>query len=280
MKKILFVLVSAILCVSIYADNLNKIVEESFDVNKWEKLYLDTDNGDVIIKSWDKNVVTVKVLGNKKAESKMNFELIKKEKEVYVRGEKKGSNFFNFFSNVHVRYEIMVPDKYNVEIKTAGGDIIVANIEGKILLKTSGGDIDLDRTKGTVEATTSGGDVTADCDYGDLNVSTSGGDIKLKTRSGKIKAHTSGGDVTLNYIGENMGIELGTSGGDIDVYLENGIKANAELKTSGGDIKIEFPTTSMEKMTSSKFIGKLNGGGNSISCYTSGGDISLREIGK
>ena len=117
MKKILFVLFSAFLCVSIYADGLNKIVEESFDVNKGEKLYLDTDNGDVIIKCWDKDVVLVKVLGNKKAESKMNFDLIKKEKEVYVRGEKKGSSFFNFFSNVKVRFEVMVPVKYNVEIK-------------------------------------------------------------------------------------------------------------------------------------------------------------------
>ncbi|MFH0735423.1 MAG: DUF4097 family beta strand repeat-containing protein [bacterium] len=252
MKKYLFTLVLLLSAISLYAEPLKLLHEKTFNVNPGEKLYLQTESGDINITSWDKNEVKVKILGNSKAERKMEFTMEKKDKEVYISGEKKGGNIFNWFSNVSIRYEIVVPIEFFLELKTSGGDISIKKVNGLKKLRTSGGDIDLIDISGEANASTSGGDITADNKKGELNVSTSGGDIIIKSQSGKISASTSGGDVKLEYYGENEGVDLSTSGGDIEVYLQSGFKANAELKTSGGDISIAFPTTSTDKMSSSK----------------------------
>ncbi len=42
--------------------------------------------------------------------------------------------------------------------------------------------------------------------------------------------------LNLEYTGFNKGIELKTSGGDIDVKVPRDFNAKAELKTSGGDV--------------------------------------------
>ena len=280
MKKYLLTIVLMFCAILMYAEPLKLLHEKTFNVNPGEKLYLQTESGDIKITSWNKNEVSVKILGNSKAEKKMEFTLEKKDKEVYISGEKRGNNIFNWFSNINIRYEIIVPEDHFLELKTSGGDISVKNVNGIKKLTTSGGDIDLRDISGEVYASTSGGDITIDNKKGNLDISTSGGDIVVKSQSGKIDASTSGGNVKLEYYGENEGVDLSTSGGDIEVYLQSGFKADAELKTSGGDVSIDFPTSSTEKMSSSKFVGKLNGGGNRLDCHTSGGDIDLRELNK
>ncbi|HPN39128.1 MAG TPA: DUF4097 family beta strand repeat-containing protein [Melioribacteraceae bacterium] len=279
MKNLLFVVFVFLFSLNLLAEDLKLLQEKSFNVNKGEKLFLSAGGGgDVIIKSWDKNEVNVKVYGNKKAESKMDFTIEKKEMEVYVKGERKGSGFFSSFSNIRLKYTVMVPNEYMLELKTSGGDIKIDFVSGLKKLSTSGGDIELSSTKGSVSASTSGGDIVVDNTEGDISVSTSGGDIKLKTVNSKIEASTSGGDVLVELRGENKGIDLSTSGGDIKLLVEKSIKADLELRTAGGDISVNIPLTSTEKISSSKFIGKCNDGGNSIKATTSGGDIAVKEI--
>lgn len=279
MKKILL-LVMFIFSV-INAEDLKLLQEKSFEVNPGEKLFLAAGGGgDVDVKCWDKNEVSVKIYGNSKAERKIEFTVEKKEKEVYVKGEKKGSSFFSSFSNIQVKYTVMVPKEYMLEIKTSGGDVDVESVTGIKKISTSGGDIEMKNTKGELKASTSGGDIKIDNTEGTVDVSTSGGDIKINTSNAKLSASTSGGDVSVKYFGENKGIDLSTSGGDITLVLDKNIKADLELKTSGGEISVQLPLSSTEKITTSKFLAKSNGGGNLIKASTSGGDITVDSLDK
>lgn len=284
-------------CLSLYAQDVKTLHEKDFNVKEGEALRLDTSTGDVYISTWDKPVVHVKISGNRKAKDKMKFRFEKTDEGVKIVGKRDswtGFLFFNF-SNVYVKYEIKLPENFNagiktsggdirlydlageIKIETSGGDINLFNTKGKTRLSTSGGDISLENSKGNFDLSTSGGDITTQNLSGDLIAHTSGGDIKLLGQDGRIKASTSGGDIILDYNGSNKGVDLSTSGGDIRVKVKNEISANLELSTSGGDIECSLPTTRTRKISSTKFLADVNGGGEVFHCETSGGDIRVTQ---
>ena len=237
-------------------DDLQLIKEKSFNISSGKNLLVEISSGDVTITYWDKEEVYVKILGDEDAMEKMDFTLEGNDEEVRVTG-KKISSISSWFSNIDLKVEIKVPSQFNLNINTAGGDIKCGGIIGKAELSTSGGDIWADRFSGMLDA------------------STSGGDIFLFCKDAKINGETSGGDVKLEYEGENKGIELSTSGGDIDIILSKDFAASMELSTSGGDVSCSLNMSNVKKSSGSRLIGDLNGGGEKLYAHTSGGDITV-----
>ena len=248
-------------CGNIYLssnDDHQLIKEKSFKILPGKNLYVDLSSGDVKITYWENEEVYVKIFGDEDAMEKMDFTLEGNDEEVKVIG-KMTSSISSWFSDIDLEIEIKVPSRFNLDVNTAGGDIKCGGITG------------------TVELNTSGGDVWADKFSGFMNASTSGGDVFLFCKDAKINAETSGGDIKLEYEGENKGIDLSTSGGDIDIRLPKDFTAKMELATSGGDVSCSLNMTSVKKMSGSRLIGELNGGGEILSAHTSGGDISVTE---
>ena len=239
-------------------DDLQLIKEKSFNISSGKNLLVDISSGDVKVTYWDKNEVYIKVFGNENAMEKMNFAMEATDEMVKVTGKKK-SSISSWFSNVNVEIEIKVPAKFNLDISTAGGDIKCGGITGKAELITSGGDIWADKFSGLMIASTSGGNIFLFCS--DAN----------------IEAETSGGDIKLEYEGDNKGIDLSTSGGDIEVKVPKEINASMELSTSGGDVSCSLSMNNVKKISGSRLIGDLNGGGEKLLAHTSGGDISVTE---
>jgi DUF4097 and DUF4098 domain-containing protein YvlB len=233
------------------------IHHKTFKISAGKDLILNTESGDILITPWEKDEVDIKVLGNERAKERMKFDFAANNNEVKVTAKKQGGGW-NLFSNLELKYEIKVPASFNIEVSTAGGDIQVGGVKGKMNLNTSGGDIWADRCTGSV------------------NLKTSGGDINVYTSDTPVNAHTSGGDISLEYSGINKGIELKTSGGDIVIKVSPDIKANVELSTSGGDVSNSgIKISNATKMSSTKIIGEINGGGEKLIAKTSGGDVEL-----
>ena len=297
-KKSLYLLiisVSIILISSIQISAQKLLHDKEFDVNSGQALTVDTPTGNIFIRTWDEDILSVKIYGNRKAEDKVTFEFNETGDGVEVLAEKPNS-FFNWFISVKLKYEILVPEKFDLKLKTSGGDILVSDVEGRnevytsggdiklrnltgeLKGKTSGGDIEVDGLNGNIDLRTSGGDIDLQKVRGDVSVGTSGGDIEIMSANGMVEAKTSGGDIKLNYRGENNGGYLSTSGGDIDIFLEPDFSADVEFKTSGGDIEVDFPNASIDgKIKSSRFKGKFNNGGKEFGAKTSGGDITVRS---
>lgn len=261
----------------VMGDELPILHEKTFKVSPGAKLDLGTSPGDVLVKGWDKNEVQIVIRCNDKAKENMKFKMELENGNVVVRGEKVNDSGWFSLGNMKVKYEIHVPQDFNVAVKTSGGDVDLRDIVGNAELKTSGGDIEVDSFRGSADITTSGGDINAVNFTGDINAATSGGDIMLKGKDSRINASTSGGDVKVFYSGENKGIDLSTSGGDIDLFIPSGTKADINLRTSGGEISCGVETTSVTSTSKTKLEAKINGGGEEIRCSTSGGDVSLKK---
>jgi len=239
-------------------DDLQLIKEKTFSILPGKNLFVDISSGDVTVTYWDKEEVYVKILGDEDAMEKMDFTLEGNDEEVKVTGKKK-SSISSWFSNINVEVEIKVPSQFNLNVSTAGGDIKCGGITGKAELNTSGGDVWADKFSGS------------------LNASTSGGNIFLFCRDADIAAETSGGDVKLEYEGVSKGIDLSTSGGDIEIKLPKEFIASLELSTSGGDVSCSLNMTNIKKSSGTRLIGDINGGGEKLSANTSGGDITVME---
>ncbi len=237
-------------------NDLKLIREKTFPTTEGKTVHVKVSGGDVLLSSWDKNEVYVKILGNENAEERLEFDLNSTDDGVEIISRKRNSGI-NWFHNIQVRVEVKVPQKYNSDINTSGGDISYSGINGIARLNTSGGDVEGENFGGR------------------LDISTSGGDISLNGRDTEIDARTSGGDIELNYSGTNMGIDLSTSGGDITVKLPDDFNASIELSTSGGDVSCSHKMNNVTKMSHSKLIADLNSGGKKLSAHTSGGDVEV-----
>ncbi len=281
---------------SLYATELRTILEKTLAVKPGESLYVKGSGADVQIKTWTKEEAYVKILGDRRAKEKMEFYVERKSDGLNVIVKRKGSNWFNWFSGgISLRIEVTIPNKFNADINTSGGDIELAFLKGVIRLFTSGGDVSVANAKGPLEIKTFGGDIDiynqtgsseVGASGGDIKIAglrgnlfarTSGGDIHVNAIDGKIDVSTSGGDIFLDYSGSSYGIETSTSGGDIDLRLPADFKADAELNSTGGDVNVDFDNAKIFKVTRTKFEAELNGGGERLYCRTSGGEISLRQ---
>lgn len=237
-------------------DDLQLIKEKSFNISPGKELKVDVSGGDIIVTSWKKSEVEVNIWGNENAIEKMNFSIEGNDELVKVIAERK-SSATSWFSNIQLEVEVKVPEQFNVDLNTSGGDIKYGGVEGNARLNTSGGDIWGEKF------------------MGNLKISTSGGDISLIGGDARIDAETSGGDIKLDYNGVNKGIDLSTSGGDIEVKLPEKFSASVDLSTSGGGVSCSMDMSNIKKLSGSKLVGNLNGGGEKLSAHTSGGDVSV-----
>ena len=285
-------------------DNLQK----GFQVEPGGKLTLDSDLGSVEVTSGTGNTVDIRVGRNLKANSKEDAEKILKDmsidihqegKNVFVTARLKRGGLFgsNWGNHIQLKFMIIVPSKYDLDLKTAGGSIRVNDLEGSVAAHTSGGSLHFGQIAGPVTAHTSGGSIHLDGGKGSVDVNTSGGSIKIGKVAGSVKAHTSGGSISVDEvmgaiqastsggsvsatISQQPGAEseLNTSGGSVHVRLKRDLNINLLAKCSGGSISTDIPLTVQGEIGKSRLEAKLNQGGPQLYLHTSGGGISISEL--
>jgi DUF4097 and DUF4098 domain-containing protein YvlB len=273
--------------------------EKKFSVTPGGTFTLNTDFGDVAIVGTTASEVSIVAHMKGRASDLEDFEIsvYQNDAGVEVKGQGKhsGWRFWDSF-NIDVRFSVNLPNEYSVRLNTAGGDIKISDIEGKIQGETSGGDLYVNDIKGEIRLNTSGGDIRAErvagglrmqtsggdiiiaSSTGEVEVNTSGGDIRVSSVEGKVRAETSGGDVMVKVTDGNRGVHAETSGGDIDIIVGKDIAANIDASTSGGSVICDLPVTMSGKIDESRVQGTVNGGGNLIYAHTSGGDVTLRPL--
>src|SRR5262245_23338637 len=298
-------------CTLVAGDVEDKLTQ-SYQVKPGGKLAVHADRGSIEVKTAGGDQVAIEVLRKVSGESRARGEEVLKNHEVkfsqdgdtvQVHAEMNEGwtrSWRDKGRNLQVRFVISVPKKFNVDLKTSGGSIKVADltgqarsqtsggslhfgqIEGPIFGRTSGGGINVAGCKGEVDVKTSGGsihlgevdgDTTAQTSGGSLTVKhvsgktvvkTSGGSIDVSEVKGSLEAITSGGSITANIAEQPSGdCRLQTSGGSIKVSLSDKVAVDVDAKTSGGGVRTELPVASVVQGEHKPNVlqGKINGGG-------------------
>ena len=293
-------------------------VRRSFNVAAGGTLVLDTDVGSVhVVPGTGGVVVSVqRHAWNQKALDRVHLTMTQQGNDVHVRAEvEQMSRWFSWGNDLDMTFDVTVPARYNVELKTSGGSVSVGDLHGFVHARTSGGNMRLAHIDGPVDAHTSGGDVRLDGASGNAVLRTSGGsvvagdiggNVELKSSGGSLHAHrvggtlfarTSGGSITIDEARNTIDAEtsggsirasiaaqprgdsrLSTSGGGITVSLAPTIAVDLDAHTSGGGVSSDLPITVMGKVSDDALTGKLNGGGPRLVLHSSGGGIHVRKL--
>ena len=290
------ILVSLFLNASLSA-SAEKKFEKKFPVSSGGTFTIKTDVGDVDISGTSEGEVSITALirGSEREVDGFDISAWQNDQGVEVKGRNKHSGWFSWFGHSpDVKFTVAVPREYSVKISTSGGGISITGLKGKVEGETSGGDLNLhdldgpvkletsggkisgENLAGTIHLETSGGDIQVTTVAGDIDVNTSGGNIKMGDIDGKVTAETSGGDVVVRVKNGNKGIHAETSGGNIDILVPKDVSATIDASTSGGEVRCDLPVTMSGRFSESRVRGTVNGGGNSIHAYTSGGDVRIR----
>ncbi len=308
---------------ALFAKAEQDVITKSFPVKSGGKLIMNVDRGSIHITTSDSETVVVRVTRELKDSSdaearkvleqhKIEMSSTDNEVRIEARAPEKLFGFRNPFNRLRVDYTVAIPARFDIEVKSAGGNIEVADLQGQAKVRTSGGNLKLGAIKGPIKAYTSGGNITLTKSEGDADVNTSGGDLRLGEIQGNLVAHTSGGRITLektkgsvkastsggdihvqdaygavtaNTSGGNVSAQLNaqppadcslkTSGGDVEVVLASNLALDVEAHTSGGRVTSDFPGTLNRERT--RLTARLNGGGTGLALETSGGNVTIRS---
>ena len=80
---------------------------------------------------------------------------------------------------VQVDFIVTVPSRFSVALKSTGGAIKVADLDGSVKARTSGGSLTLGRIGGRIDGQTSGGEVRMLAARGAVHLATGGGHITV-----------------------------------------------------------------------------------------------------
>lgn len=248
------------------ADTENK----SFPVKKGGTLIVDIEDAgaDILVNTWKKDEVHVQIMGisgDDLKELKMGESANTVTVEYFGRG--------GWGRSRQMRFTISVPEAFNLDLSTSGGDIIVSDpIKGDVEGATSGGDVEVDVVDGKLRLKTSGGDITAADVLQDASLKTSGGDIEVGNVKGELIAATAGGDIKIGTVDADL--SAATAGGDITILNVGG---DAKVSTAGGDIEVGEVSGSATLKTAGGDI-ELGGASGTVAAKTAGGDIECLKI--
>ena len=292
--------------------NLNK----HFGVKPGGQLVVDVDRGGIEVATGETSEVQVEVkrkitgVSRAKAEEtlaahEVTFDQDGRRVEIHAQFKRdflKNSN--KAAQRMQVRYAILVPSKFNLDLRTSAGEISASDIEGNVKARTSGGSLKFGEVKGPFDGATSAGSITLAGATGSVMAKTSGGSINLGTLDSDATAETSAGSITvkdakakLTAVTHGGGIELGevagptraeTSAGSILVKtareqlsaithggrIEAGeLGGPAQLETSAGSIKVGSAHAALTANTSGGGI-EIENAADTVNAHTSAGAIS------
>jgi hypothetical protein len=282
------------------SDTGNAYSVHRFSTDADEYLELSTSGGSVKIKGADVDEAEIRMFvrrgrsyltENDTDLSNFDIKIAKEGNKIIAVAERKNirQSLMNR-NNESISFEVLVPNRYNIDVRTSGGSIALDelsgilkartaggslslnNLGGNIHARTSGGTIYINESGGIIDVKTSGGSITAKNSAGTLKLSTSGGSIHLDNVCGKVDASTSGGSIKANILKVDGAISLKTSGGSIQTSLPGGLGYDLDLAATHVTAPLHNFTGESKR---NRVTGTMNGGGLPVTLKTSGGNVNL-----
>ena len=209
-----------------------------------------------------------------------------------------------------VKFKLLIPEFFNLNVQTGGGGIVVDSFDGNIVATTRGGHITTQNLSGQVElvthggaitigdaaesakllsyggrikcgdigehltATTHGGDIFVSAIAGTAKVKSHGGGITIRKASADINALTHAGSVNVNFVEQpRETCKIETHAGSIRVGYVDGLAFNINARCDLGKVSAPF-----SKKKSSSLKHKLNNGDVGLKLVSHVGSINLQQV--
>lgn len=202
-------------------------------------------NGGVSIKGWERNEILLRARIQSAGTTQAEADELARQVKIETAGSKifasgPANRTDHWWS---VSYEVFVPRRSNLALKTNNGGIAISDVSGRLEFSALNGGVSLRRVGGNVKGgTTNGG----------LNVELSG----------------------ERWDGEAL--DVNTTNGGVSISIPENYSAHLETGTVNGHLKIDFPVTAQGNITRELAV-NLGGGGATIRAMTTNGGVRIRR---
>lgn len=262
-----------------YHTQVSSSGENEYPVAMGKKVTIElSTGGSMDITGWDKEIVAVE---SDFDEDACAPEYRNDSEGLTISQDCDDSNWGRHHHHSDVALKLTVPNKINLRLSTAGGEIAIRNIEGSIDGETMGGDLDLSGLRGEVDLQTMGGDIALKDSQLDGALETMGGEVLFQDVVGGVTGKSMGGNVEYKNVRRSTEeaptkeVRISTMGGEINV---DRAPAGADLHTMGGDIHVgpAGDHVKCETMGGNIDLDSVDG---SIHATTMGGNVSAKMVG-
>lgn len=203
-------------------------------------------NGGISVKGWDRNEVLVRSRVQASAPTQSEADDIAKQ----IRVQTGSGRIFaegpavREDHNWSVSYEVFVPRRSDVSLKTYNGGLTIADVTGHIEFTALNGGVVLRRVGGNVQGSTTNGGLV----------------VELS------------GD---RWDGETLDVR--TTNGGIVMSVPENYSAHLETGTVNGNLSIDFPVTVQGRITRELAV-NLGSGGATVRAMTTNGGVKIRRM--
>lgn len=167
--------------------------ERSVRASPGERLFLDLPpGGDVSVRGWDESRVQVRVRLAGEDWRDISVDIGRDDDGVLVKARYDTHRNSQSSDNA---FEIRVPRRFDVRLRSGGGDLTITDVEGTFEGTSGGGQIVLERVRGHASLSTGGGEIHVDDVNLSGSVSTGGGRVMLSRVSGGLRGSSGSGPV-------------------------------------------------------------------------------------
>jgi Toastrack DUF4097 len=275
--------------------------DRSFQVNGPVDLEVLSRSGDITVRNGAAGTVSIhgKIhVGNSwfGGERKADVQEIQNNPPIRQNGNSIRIDYVNA-SNVSIDYEITVPENTAIHAHTGSGNQSVEGLKGNVSLESGSGDLKLARLSGEMRFQTGSGNVTGHELAGPVRAKAGSGDIVVdETGAGDVEIRTGSGNITVKGVNGGFHAEAGsgdihgqgspknlwtirTGSGSVTLRVPSEAAFDVDISSSSGSVTLGHPvtTTVQGRVQESRksVVGKVRGGGPTISVHTGSGDVQV-----
>jgi hypothetical protein len=218
-------------------------LERRADAEARAVVSLCVNDGDVIVRGWDRNEVRARIGGE--GTVRLLTPNVRPAPRVEVRvSEQRDADLSRGRCGSNETVELTVPRGATVEVESQSGRVEVSDV-AEARVKVFSGDVELRRVTRSAQVSCMSGDVSVSDSAGPVRVNTVSGDVEarnLRTTSAgdDLEAKSVSGDVTIEGVGHGNVTGEATSG----QILYTGALARGgsyDFRTISGDVTLELP---------------------------------------
>jgi len=253
--------------------------EQTYHVHHRPSVEIITNDGEVVVRTWDRPTVTVRVstVGWPIGSGGVEVDGAQGGDEVHVQARAPRWEFS--FSPRHrsLRIEVWTPEASDLDLKTGDGDVTVPAMRGRVAVRTGDGSITVDGAHGELRLSTGDGRIVGRALDGTLEAHSGDGSVNVDGRFDALTLGSGDGSITAEVMpGSRLtaGASATTGDGRLTLRLPADLKAELDAHTGDGAIDVDLPMTVAGRVNRNHVHGSLNGGGPLV--RLSSGDGSIR----
>jgi DUF4097 and DUF4098 domain-containing protein YvlB len=261
--------------------------EKRFTVSAAEpvELRLQTFDGAVVVRSWDRNEVLVEIERRAPDQTSADALVVNQMQEgnrivVEAPGEP-NRNTVSFGVGRSVSFTVTAPRRLTLEVRTGDGLIETRDLQGTVDLSSGDGRIVAANIEGHLKTHTGDGSIDIDQITGGVDADSGDGSIEIAGRLDELAVRTGDGPVRVDAAeGSSMKSDwrITTGDGRIALRVPSSFNAAVDASTGDGTVRVEGISTSATSGDDSerrRVVGQLGSGGATLHLRSGDGSIDV-----